>query len=77
MTAQSEKDKSIIPVSTLNIARVENSVRILNKILYGSISDLFNQAFCKLNSKQALSVDTDYLYLLETNPSHRKYAVYN
>jgi tetratricopeptide (TPR) repeat protein len=76
VTDYNNHDNSIIPVSSSNIVNVGSSISILNKILYGSISALFNKAFCKLNSKQTLSIDRDYLYLLETNPTHRKYAKY-
>ena len=70
--SENNEDKSIILNNSFGISIVNNSLEITNRILFGEISERFNIAFCKMNSKTISEVDKDYLFLLETNPSFRK-----
>ncbi|MDY3528710.1 tetratricopeptide repeat protein [Riemerella anatipestifer] len=76
MIGDNKKENLLISNGSTGLVRVKNSISILNKILYGSISDLFNEAFRKMNSMHNLSTDIDYLYLIETNPVYRKNKKY-
>jgi tetratricopeptide (TPR) repeat protein len=70
------KNNSLIPIGSTSLLKIENSIRITNKILFGRITDLFIKAFCLINSKEIKSIDKDYLFLLESKPSHRKQTNY-
>lgn len=61
MEEENNKVKSIIPLPSNNLVRLENSINITKKILFENISELFNTAFYKMNSKHIFSVDKDYL----------------
>ncbi len=63
-------------VCSTYLVREENLTDKPVDFLYRCVADLFCKAFCKLNSKQSLNPDLDYLFLLETDPSHRKNAKY-
>ena len=72
-----KQEHSVIHTAPTGLVRVESSIAIINKILFGSISDLFNKAFCKMNSRDIKVVDKDYLFLFETDPFHRKNIPYS
>jgi tetratricopeptide (TPR) repeat protein len=63
--SKEKKDQLILFQKPSELVRIGNSVAIVNRLLNQDISDLFNQGFCKLNSKKIKSVDRDYLFELE------------
>jgi hypothetical protein len=72
MTEDNKKQKSLIPVVSTRLVRVGDAINITSKILFARISDLFNTAFCKMNSKDIKYDDLNYLLFLDLNPSFRK-----
>ena len=70
--AENNNENSLILIQNNLISRVDNSIQITNKILNRNISELFNTAFCKMNSKKIAEVNKDYLFLFESSSSFRK-----
>ncbi|MDR2087422.1 MAG: tetratricopeptide repeat protein [Dysgonamonadaceae bacterium] len=61
----------IIPSKNL-VARIDKQLTIENKILFGSIEKLFNQAFCLLNSKDLEHSKENFCLAFELNKNYRK-----
>ncbi len=70
--AENNNENSLFLIQNNLKSRVENSIQITNKILNRNISELFNTAFYKMNSKEIAEVDKDYLFLIESSSSFRK-----
>ncbi len=61
------KPTSLVPIQNQGIAKVEKSIQITNKILYGGIDTYFNEAFVLLNSQQKLDENENYFIIFEND----------
>ena len=68
---------SVIPIESNSLIRVNSSISITNKLLFGDIEHLFNKAFCLMIDKISENYRENYLLLLETDTNHRKKVKYN
>ena len=67
---ENEDIKTLVPISTTRIVRLNNSIEITNKILFQKVESIFNQAFKMINSINE-EEKTNYLYLLSTDKEYR------
>ena len=63
---------SLVPISNSNVAVVNNSFSITNKLLFGDIEKDFNNAFCLLNSEKLKDSTENFLFYLENHKDYRR-----
>jgi len=64
-----EKGSSLITVKSNVLEKVQHSIDLTNKILNSSTDEIFNKAFCLLNSEAISYGEKNYYSLLKSTPS--------
>jgi hypothetical protein len=51
MPEENKKENSLIPINSTGLIQSRNLIALTNKLLFGDIESLFNEAFYLLNNK--------------------------
>src|ERR1035438_4614201 len=72
MEDNSHNSNSLIPTKPNALVRVTDSLQITNKLIFGGIENLFNEAFYLINSEHLKGVEENYCFLIEYDSQYLK-----
>lgn len=70
MEGETENRKALIPISSTDLERVNNTLIITQRLLFGDIEEYYNLAFMLLNGFDVKNDNTNYCILIETNKKY-------
>ena len=72
MIEENKKENTLIPIRSNGLVRVGNAISITNKILFGDIEKIFNEAFFLINSKGLSVIEENYCMLFELDEKYNR-----